>query len=69
MKNSDLELSDIACRADSPYQVAAERMNTEHYPNRVILIFSPPTHEQNYVIKKGNGNKLAMPKVFHYIWT
>ena len=44
IKNSDLELSDVACRLSN--KATAERMNTKHYPNRVILIFSPsPTHE------------------------
>ena len=43
-KNPDLELSDIACRLSN--KATAERMNTKHYPNRVILIFSPSlTHE------------------------
>ena len=42
--NSDLELSDVACRLSN--KATAERMNTKHYPNWVILIFSPsPTHE------------------------
>ena len=57
IKNSDLELSDVADRLSN--EVTAERMNTKHY-NRVILIFSPsPTHEQYRIKTKG---KLAMRK-------
>ena len=36
IKNSDLELSDVAFRLSN--KTTAERMNTKHYPNRVILI-------------------------------
>ena len=43
IKNSDLELSDVACRLSN--KATAERINTKHHPNRVILIFSPPTRE------------------------
>ena len=52
IKNSDLELSDVACRLSN--KATAERMNTKHHPNRVILIFSPsPTHELYRIKTKG----------------
>ena len=43
IKNSDLELLDVACRLSN--KATARRMNTKHYLYRLILIFSPPTHE------------------------
>ena len=52
IKNSDFELSDVACRLSN--KATAERMNTKHYPNWVILIFShSPTHELYRIKTKG----------------
>ena len=52
MKNSDLELSDVAYRL--PNKATAERMNTKHHPSWVVLIFSPsPTNELYRIKTKG----------------
>ena len=37
-------------------------MNTKHYPNRVILIFSPSPHMNYKELKQREWDKLAMPK-------
>ena len=48
LKNCDLELSDVACRLSiNIYKAAAKRMNTKHYPNRMLLIASPSPTQQN----------------------
>ena len=58
IKNSDLELLDVACRLSN--EVTAERMNTNYI--WVILIFSPSRTHKLYRIK--TKGKLAIPKVF-----